>query len=542
MRMKRTVFLFVLLTPLLTLTAQDGDHTPNYDLLEHELGQSEAYDNLKERRIDSLRNELTATRRTDDAHHLAAQLGQEYHSFVNDSAIYYFRRTLEYAERLGDRATIALDRLMLINQYVYSSNHRDAYDQLSVFRADDLPDSIRSRYLSTFANLYEHMGNESQGGKKTEYYQQAAAYRDSLLLLDHYDPTLYLQTHCNVLIGEKKYDEATEVCRQWENDLTRYSRDYAVVAYYLAELAGYRGEKEQRKYWLVESSISDIRNSVKHQMALWSLAQILADEGDLNRSYPYVEHSWRCVLKFNARMLTSLISPVFTSINDSYNKQLQRANRRLAILAVATTLLALLLATAYLQMKRRGKLLSAARSNLAATNARLEGFNAQLELSNIQLNEANRLKEEYIGQFFSICSDYIDKLDKYRIKVNRKLKAGQQNELLKMTQSEQLREDEHKELLARFDHIFINMFPNFIEHFNELLEDDSRFTYNPDKPLPTTIRIFALIRLGIEESSRIAEFLNYPPGTIYNYRNRIKTHALCNRNEFEERVKSIGMN
>ena len=111
-----------------------------------------------------------------------------------------------------------------------------------------------------------------------------------------------------------------------------------------------------------------------------------------------------------------------------------------------------------------------------------------------------------------------------------------------MTQSEQLREDEHKELLARFDHIFINMFPNFIEHFNELLEDDSRFTYNPAKPLPTTIRIFALIRLGIEESSRIAEFLNYPPGTIYNYRNRIKTHALCNRNEFEERVKSIGMN
>ena len=157
------------------------------------------------------------------------------------------------------------------------------------------------------------------------------------------------------------------------------------------------------------------------------------------------------------------------------------------------------------------------------------------------MNDSNRVKDEYIGKFLSICSDYIDKLDNYRIKVNRKLKAGQQSDLLRMTGSDQLKEDELKELFDNFDDVFLRLFPSFVEDFNALLKPGEEIVPTEKNRLNTDLRIFALIRLGIEESSKIAEFLRYSPNSIYAYRARINNKAAGNRDEFERLVKEIGM-
>ena len=121
--------------------------------------------------------------------------------------------------------------------------------------------------------------------------------------------------------------------------------------------------------------------------------------------------------------------------------------------------------------------------------------NLELEKLNGKLSETNKVKDEYIGKFLSTCSEYIDKLDAYRMRVNRKLKAGQLTDLMKMASSEQLKEDELQELFNNFDAVFLNLFPNFVADFN----------------------------------------------SIYSYRSRIKNMALCPRHEFEQRVKEIGM-
>ena len=168
-------------------------------------------------------------------------------------------------------------------------------------------------------------------------------------------------------------------------------------------------------------------------------------------------------------------------------------------------------------------------------------INEQLRQANIHLNDSNRVKDEYIGKFLSVCSDYIDKLDNYRIKVNRKLKAGQQADVLRMTSSEQLKEEELKEFFDRFDDIFLRLFPTFIEDFNALLRPGEGIIPTEKNHLSTDLRIFALIRLGIEESSKIAEFLRYSPNSIYAYRARIKNKAAGNREEFEKLVKEIGI-
>ena len=177
---------------------------------------------------------------------------------------------------------------------------------------------------------------------------------------------------------------------------------------------------------------------------------------------------------------------------------------------------------------------------LATQTEELSTLNAQLSALNAQLSESNQVKEEYIGRFMSLCSQYIDKLDDYRKMVNKKMKNKELEELYRLSKSSELKERELDELLQNFDSVFLHLYPNFVDEFNALLQPELRFQKKDDNRLVTEIRIFALIRLGIEDSSKIAEFLHYSVNTIYNYRARIKNGALDNRESFERRVKMLG--
>jgi DNA-binding CsgD family transcriptional regulator len=141
----------------------------------------------------------------------------------------------------------------------------------------------------------------------------------------------------------------------------------------------------------------------------------------------------------------------------------------------------------------------------------------------------------------SLCSQYIDKLDNYRKMVNKKMKNKELEELFRISKSTELKEKELEELLLNFDSVFLNLFPNFVNDFNALLQADTQVHPKEENRLTTEIRIFALIRLGIEDSSKIAEFLHYSVNTIYNYRARMNNGAIDNRGQFERRIKEIGM-
>jgi DNA repair exonuclease SbcCD ATPase subunit len=192
-------------------------------------------------------------------------------------------------------------------------------------------------------------------------------------------------------------------------------------------------------------------------------------------------------------------------------------------------------------LKGKNDELASANSQLAEQTEELSTLNSQLSTLNSQLSESNRVKEEYIGRFMSLCSQYIDKLDDYRKMVNKKMKNKELDELYRLSKSSELKEQEVEELLQNFDSVFLHLFPNFVNDFNALLQPEMQIHPKSENRLVTEIRIFALIRLGIEDSSKIAEFLHYSVNTIYNYRARIKNGALDNRESFERRVKMLGM-
>ena len=399
-------------------------------------------------------------------------------------------------------------------------------------------------------HLYGEMGYYSHDKKlRDQFFAKSTAFRDSLLQMLPEDSYRYNALKSVELNNQGKTDEALKCSDKWMKLAKPGTRDYATMSFYRSEIYRNQGDFEMERYWLIMSALTDIRQAIMDQAALWSLANsLMNEEGNLDRAYKYMDFSWECISYFSTHMRSWLVSPILTRINGKYKENLHQAYTNLiwTIAAISLLVIGLLMLLFYVSKKRRQLAvirneLSTKNHDLSKANQRLSDINEQLQQANIHLNDSNRVKDEYIGKFLSVCSDYIDKLDNYRIKVNRKLKAGQQADVLRMTSSEQLKEEELKEFFDRFDDIFLRLFPTFIEDFNALLRPGEGIIPTEKNHLSTDLRIFALIRLGIEESSKIAEFLRYSPNSIYAYRARIKNKAVGNRDEFEKLVKEIGI-
>ena len=163
--------------------------------------------------------------------------------------------------------------------------------------------------------------------------------------------------------------------------------------------------------------------------------------------------------------------------------------------------------------------------------------NQKLEQANAQLSEANKIKTEYIGKSFYQSAGYFEKIEKLYRLVDRKLTARQYDDL-RRTLSERSLMEERKDMYADFDETFLRLFPSFIEKYNELFEED-RKSPSDTMALSNEMRIFALIRLGITDSERIALFLNYSVNTINTYKTRVKNKSLVNNDEFEQHIMAI---
>lgn len=285
-------------------------------------------------------------------------------------------------------------------------------------------------------------------------------------------------------------------------------------------------------------------------------------QGDMARSYKYINFAWNCAEKFGTRVRSNQISPVLTSIDSSYQTIMQKQKERLVIMVLVISLFAVSVLVLLIYVnKQRGKLkltrdeLSRKYRQLMKLNKEMQQVNENLDESNRQLtetdrqlhkaigslNESNRVKEKYIGLFLRQCSIYIDNMERMRKEVLTMLKNKQHTELMSKMKSHDFRDRQQQELFDIFDTTFIHLFPTFVDDFNKLLRPEERIHLDDTSRLNTDIRIFALIRLGIDDSSKIAEFLHYSVNTIYNYRARIKNGATCGRDEFEKKVKEIGV-
>lgn len=471
---------------------------------------------------------------------LADSIYQRYSAYVNDSAVAWAIRSGKIAKALGDSAALAKSTLNLVTQYAKSGYYTEANGYFNMIHVSALPADIRVQYYNVGSDLYGNSGYSADDPyTKQIYWKRSEELRDSLYAIVPHNSTLYLQNRVQELVNNKMADEALRESNKWMKLVKAGTHDYAIMAYYRSEVYHTARDTMRQKEWLAKSAIADISNTVMDQASLWMLAAIIYNEGDIDRAYRYMDFSWQCVSHFSAHKRAWDVTPILTVINSSFQQKTQSANRRLTVLIILVVLFSLTVLCMLIYLQKKHHELSEAQKALAESNRQLRATIEKLHKTNAQLHESDRVKDKYIGQFFSMCSSYIDKLNNFRAKVRRKLKAGQKQEVMDMTDPDVMEAEEHKALMNNFDDIFLSLYPSFVDEFNALLKPGCSVRPVGKERMNATLRIFALIRLGITESSRIAEILGYSPNSVYNYRARAKNMAACQRNEFEDRVKAV---
>ena len=551
--MNRLLLLITFVALGIYVSAQDDDVKVIYQQIDEAIEQSPRIVGEYEQQIADIRQQYQHSSRPEEKYQLAFRLYEQYKAFMNDSALFYLNEAEQWAGRQGQTDLVGNCRALKAFQCSTVGYYTEAQTLLKNIDKRQL-DSIGLRnYYKAQMHVYGELGYYSNiPSMKEGFFKNQALYRDSLFsMIDHSDQD-YLMYKIYELNDLKELKEAHKLSSQWVKQVQPGSHDYAIACYYSWLSCEDEGEK---RWWLAQSALYDVRNAVMDQASLLSLADILNADGDLDRSYKYIRFTWDCNNRFNTRMRSWQITPILNVIENNYQKAVEHNTKVLRMSIVVVSALALFILSVLFFLHRRNRQLDTARNELKHSNDELATANSQLakqteelsilntELStlNSQLSESNRVKEEYIGRFMSLCSQYIDKIDDYRKMVNKKMKNKELDELFRLSKSTELKERELEELYQNFDSVFLHLFPNFVDDFNALLQPEMQIHPKEDNRLTTEIRIFALIRLGIEDSSKIAEFLHYSVNTIYNYRARIKNGALDNRESFERRIKQLGL-
>ncbi|MFF5383281.1 DUF6377 domain-containing protein [Pedobacter suwonensis] len=541
------VCLLILFIAQTSFARQDDDST--LDFLIRNKG---IYTQVKEQEISRIKHKKNTSLSKKQLYEINKQLYYEYKTFISDSAIFYAVENLRIAESLNDEKAKLETKLILAATYSVAGMFFEGLDLLKSINPKKLQPDLLVSYYDTYKLLY---GYYSQNNIHTSsYLEKSASYRDSLLQV--LDPQ---STHYKIVFSEKLFDsnrlaEAKDILIALLNDTKEESHLKAVLAYALANIYKKEGNIEMQKKYYTISAISDIKNNIKENASLQALATVLYNTGDIERAYQCIKSSMEDAIFCNAHLRTFEISRIFPIIDKAYqDKALKQKNELktfLILISILSFFLILAVVYVYGQMKKvsriRAKLhnsnlmLNEVNGNIQETNDKLKVVNNQLSIVNSELTEANQIKEFYIGHFLDLCSTYINKLQKFQSSLNRKLMENKKEELFKMLRSNEMINNEVKELYDHFDHIFLHLYPNFIDDFNSLLLEEERFTLKPNELLNVELRIFALIRLGITDSSKISNFLHYSTNTIYSYRTRIRNKAAVPRQEFESMVMKIG--
>ena len=500
----------------------------------------------KETRITDLKRLLAEAASDEQRYGFCGRLFDEYRAYNLDSSFVYAQRKEELAHRLNKQDYLDDSAMNIAEVMGTTGMYKEALELLGKIDRKTLPDYLYGYYYHLYRTIYGLMGDYAVTEKaKKEYYRMTDLYRDSLLQVNASDSLGHALVMADKCIVHARYDEAIDMLMEYYRKPSLDDHAQAMIAYTISEGYRLKGDKQGQKHYLALSAIADLKSAVKEYVSLRKLASLVYEEGDIDRAYNYLKCSLEDATLCNARLRTLEISQVFPIIDKAYQLKTERQQREMKISLICISLLSVFLLAAIFFVYKQMKKVAAARREVVDTNTLLQELNEELHNSNSQLkemnhtlSEANYIKEEYIGRYMDQCSTYLDKMDLYRRSLNKIAAAGRVEELYKAIKSSQFLDEELKEFYANFDVTFLQLFPNFVDEFNALLTEPMQ--PKPGEQLNTELRIFALIRLGITDSTKIAQFLRYSVTTIYNYRTRVRNKALGEREEFEVKVMKIG--
>lgn len=532
--------------------------------LDSALASQQKYEGAKQTRIDRLRSNLSGASDPEQRYWIASDLYDEYSTYDSDSALNY-ASIAETQARRTDRPSWVTD-MRLNKAYLYAATGILERADRCIAEIDtaSLNDRQRLRYNEQVLYLMTHR-DQYLGANSVDYPYGAVA--DSMLARVCRDISPEDPMYC-WFVGWKGLRSAEDAAstlpliRARMENSSYETRHDAMNAWVLSRLYEKVGDEENMLRYLVLSSLADVRACNKEIASLEEVAnRLYTDRRNLKRANDYISHCIRCANEYKSRVRVGRLADLQHKITRDYQTELEHQEHRVAtyLKLLGAILLGLLAAMGFIifQMKRLREsraMLNDANLALNGKVEELEEVKEQLEQANETLagqysnaregaNELSRInlaKEKYIADIFAICSNYISKLDDFRKNIYRLLLAGKYEDLRQLTKTPELSQAEIKELHRTFDKIFLGIYPDFVRDFNTLLRPEEQIELKKDDLLNTELRIYALVRLGLTDSTAIARFLHCSVQTVYNTRQRTRSKANVPREEFAERVRSLG--
>lgn len=543
------IFLCLCTICMCRLHAADSSRADSLLLkLDQAIKERPTYMEQKELKLVELKRLLHRQIPDEERFAILGTLLDEYRSFNTDSALHMAEEREQIAIRLGNREYIDNARMNKADVLGMTGMYKEVMDLMRNIHIDRLPVDIHPYYYHIYRTVYGLMADYAVTAYEKKLYTELTdKYRDSLLLVNKDNLLIHTLIQSDQYNVRNEYDKAIRLLTDYLALQKDYEHDVAICAYTLSESYRLKGDKEKEKEYLIVSAMADMKTAVREYISLRKLAVLLYQEGDIERAYSYVKICMEDAAACNARLRKLEILEIFPIINDAYQQKTEKQQEQMKWALVSISLLSLFLLLAIFYVYKQMKKVAAARREVIDANKRLKELNDELHLSNAQLKEANHsiaensyLKEEYIGRYMDQCSVYLEKMDNYRRSLGKIAATGNVEELYKTIKSSKFIEGELKEFYTNFDNTFLQLFPTFVEDFNALLADDEQISLKAGERMNTELRIFALIRLGITDSVKIAQFLRYSVTTIYNYRTKVRNKAAGDRDLLEQEVMTIG--
>ena len=515
--------------------------------LDKTIAEADDYVSAKLVRIKTIENTLHSRGVSKEKQYeIYGELFDEYQPFNYTKAVETLEQQKKLAETFTDKSKLydlAL-RMAMINtaagEFLKAKEIMDRIDTAKLNNEELIEYcNVQQRFWYDYDETQKH--TDPMMRKKVRFY------RDKLLSMS--TEGSLLSQHINVLksFDDENYAQADFLNRNNLMRMNANTHEYANSAYYQARICEGLERREDMENWFIRSAIADIKTATKDNASLISLAKELFKDGDLEHAFRYTQFSLDDAISYDAKLRQWQIAAIMPAIQKGYSdyqtesqKKARQSMILMCILAVILFIMLVYLFILFKQQMKSTRKIKEMNAKIQESSQALAGFNSKLKKMNSELTEANAAKEQYIGLFLTMCSGYIDKIKASQSRTRKMILAGEYGKIMEEASSQKMIDDELKEFYNTFDEAFLKLYPKFVEQFNSLLNPDSRIELKNGKLLNTELRIFALIRLGITQSSDIAAMLRYSVNTIYNYRAQIKNAAMHNRDNFEETVAKIG--
>ena len=522
-----------------------GDNNQLYKQLDAALAQRAHYVELKEKSLNEIKQGAKYVTSNEDKLKLYEQLANEYKAYEYDSAMTYVNKGLILAQKSNNiffnkRFQLSQTRLLITRGF-----YAEAKEILQKIEPKEEPRDYQFLYYYTMYGLYNNWSTYCENNefsknydlKKVEYLKKAIELSPKKDAFYYYlmGELYYFSNHPNNNKTIQYYKKALNMEKA-------NSRLHAMTAFALSEVYQKANNLELMEHYLLVAAISDITSATKENVALQDIALFIYKHKtrSLNKAQEYINLSLEDAYAYNNRLRRIEISSKLQLITNAYTDDIKTTNRLLNIALLVIILLLLGVGISSLFIRKKNRLLKQKKDEITATSAKMEILNEQLHLINAELKNTNQKRERLVKVYIDLSYKNIERNQKLRTLAVRKIKANQSKELLSLLSSSTNTEKENKEFLTEFDKAFLSLYPTFVNELNQQLTESAHIQLKENGEMPPILRVCALLRLGITESSKIAGILSYSPQTVYNYRSILKNNAI-DKEHFEENVLKLCM-